>query len=287
MLRKGINAWMFPGAFEDLVEPEDAIVLAKKFGYESLELCIGPAGSKLGFDASEAKCQKLVQLAKDEGILLETTASGLYWGKSLGDPDDSVRKEAKEELTQMLRVSGALGCKVHLTIPAAVDVFFNPDRPVQNYDDCLKYAVEGIQSLVPVAQETGVKMGIENVWNKMLTSIGEMHWFLKQIDSEWVGSYFDVGNALPFGYPDQWIRSLGSKIFAIHFKDFKKSVGTADGFVDLCEGDVDFDAVVSALNDIGFDGPVTAEMIPHYPRYPMVRVINTSTALDYILGRTS
>lgn len=287
MLRKGINAWMFPGAFEDKVAPEDAIKMAKKYGYDSLELCIGSAGSKFGIDATEKYCQSLKQLAHDEGVLLETTASGLYWGKSLGDPDATVRAEAKVELEKMLRISGYLGCKVHLTIPAAVDVFFNPERPVQSYAECVGFGLEGVQSLIPVAEEVGVIMGIENVWNKVLTSIGEMQWFLSMCNSKFVGSYFDVGNALPFCYPDQWIRSLSQYIVAIHFKDFKRSVGTADGFVDLCEGDVDFDAVISALNDIGFDGPVTAEMIPHYPRHPIVRVINTSTALDHILGRVS
>jgi hexulose-6-phosphate isomerase len=94
-----------------------------------------------------------------------------------------------------------------------------------------------------------------------------------------------VGNILPFGYPEMWIRALEHRIVAVHVKDFKRAVGTAEGFCDLCEGDVNFDEVVKALGEIGFDGALVAEMIPHYPRYPMVRVANTSNALDAILGR--
>ena len=119
----------------------------------------------------------------------------------------------------------------------------------------------------------------------MLITIGEMQWFVGQFNSPFVGCLFDVGNVMPFGYPEQWIRELKEKIVAIHFKDFRKSVGTADGFVDLLEGDVNFPEVMKALAEIGFDGPVVAEMIPHYNLYPIARVENTSNALDHILGR--
>ena len=203
----------------------------------------------------------------------------------MGDPDASVRAQAKDDLKRMLQISSWLGCKVHLTIPAAVDVFFLPDRPVHNYMDCVKWGSEGLAELIPHAEACGVKMGIENVWNKMLITIGEMQWFVGQFNSPFVGCLFDVGNVMPFGYPEQWIRELKEKIVAIHFKDFRKSVGTADGFVDLLEGDVNFPEVMKALAEIGFDGPVVAEMIPHYNLYPIARVENTSNALDHILGR--
>jgi L-ribulose-5-phosphate 3-epimerase len=286
MYLKGINYWSFPGSFQDKVCPFDAIKLAKEHGYDALELCIGEAGTQFGLDATEKRCQELVAAAGEAGIVMKTTASGLYWQRSLGDPDPKIRAAAKDDLTRMLSISSWLGCKVHLTIPAAVDVFFLPDRPAQNYDDCIKWGREGIAELLPHAEAVGVKMGIENVWNKMLITPGEMHWFLGSFNSPWVGCLFDVGNIIPFGYPEQWIRSLKEKIIAIHFKDYRRSVGTADGFVDLLEGDVNFPEVMKALGEIGFDGPLVAEMIPHYLLYPMVRVANTSRAMDAILGRS-
>ena len=54
----------------------------------------------------------------------------------------------------------------------------------------------------------------------------------------------------------------------VHIKDFKLSIGTADGFVDLLEGDVDFSAIKKALAEINYDGFVTAEMIPFVPGRP-------------------
>jgi L-ribulose-5-phosphate 3-epimerase len=282
---KGINYWSFPGSFEDKVDPFDAIRLAKEHGYEALEFCIGGAGTQVGLDISEQKVRDLVADAEEQGIALDTTASGLYWGNSLGDPDPAVRGVAKDQLKKMLEISSLFGAKVHLTIPGAVDVFFDPSRPVQNYSEVMKWGSEGLFELLPHAESCGVKMGIENVWNKILITSGEMKAFLEQFNSPWVGCLFDVGNVIPFGYPEQWIRHLREHIIAIHIKDYKRSVGTADGFVDLFEGDVDFAEVMNALEEIGFSGPLVAEMIPHYPRFPMVRVSNTSRAMDAFMGR--
>jgi hexulose-6-phosphate isomerase len=282
---KGINAWSFPGAFEDKVNPADAIRWAKQYRYEAVELCIGEAGSQLGTDVSESKCKELVEIAKDEGIKLNTTASGLYWGRSLGDPDKSVRLAAKDDLKRMLQICSWLGAKVHLTIPGAVDVFFLPDRPKHDYMEVWKYASEGIAELIPHASALGVKMGIENVWNKLFMTPGEMAQFVDQFQSDSVGVLFDVGNVIPFGYPEMWIRNLAHRIFAVHVKDFRRDVGTAAGFVDLLEGDVNWPEVMAALKEIGFDGALVAEMIPHYQHYATVRVANTSNALDAILER--
>jgi len=89
-----------------------------------------------------------------------------------------------------------------------------------------------------------------------------MKGFIDSFNSKRVGAYFDVGNVLLTGYPDQWISILGKRIKRVHIKDFKTSVGTVEGFVDLLEGDVDFNAVKKALARIGYDGYVTAEMLP-------------------------
>ena len=83
-----------------------------------------------------------------------------------------------------------------------------------------------------------------------------------------MGAYFDVGNVLLTGYPEQWIRILGKRIKRVHVKDFKCSVGTVEGFVDLLEGDVNFQTVKEALFDIDYDGYVTAELLPFEPGRP-------------------
>lgn len=281
---KSINYWSYPGGLEGTLPVEEFLRLAKGHGYDAVEICIGEGGT-WGLDVDEARCREILALADKIGIRIASCASGTYWSYSLGDATESNRRKAREALEKMLRITSWLGCRTLLTIPGAVDIFFDPNRPVQPYDEVLKFAREGLGAVIPTAEKLGVRMGIENVWNKFLLSPTEMAAFIDSFDSAAIGAYVDVANVLPFGYPEQWLRILGHRVAGIHFKDYRRAVGTAEGFVDLLEGDVDFPAVMKAIAEIGFDGPLVAELIPHYRHYPAVRCHITSIAMDAIMGR--
>ena len=273
-----------PGGLDGTLDPILFLQQAKECGFPAVELAIGPAGSAFGTDASQARCAEIVAKAAEIGVKIGSVASGLYWGRSLGDETAEGREGAKDDLRKMLQITSWLGAKTLLTIPGSVDVFFLPDRKALPYAHVWKYASEGIREILPVAKSCGVRMGIENVWNKFLLSPHEMAIFIDQFDSPFVGAYVDVANLQPFGYAEDWLRHLGSRVVGIHFKDFRKSVGTADGFVDLLEGDVNWPEVMAAVREIGYDGAIAAEMIPGYRFEPMVRVKNASVAMDAIFG---
>lgn len=284
MVLKSINYWSFPGGLEGNLCPFEAIKLAKRYGFEAIELCIQEGGES-GLDLTEQKCRDLVAEAAAQGVKIASVASGLYWSRALADGEPAQREQAKKDLEQMIKITSWLGAKTLLTIPGAVDVFFLPDRPKLTYDHVHRYATEGIRAVLPTAEQYQVRLGIENVWNKFLLSPLEMAMFIDQFDSPWVGAYVDVANLMPFGHPEQWLRTLGKRVVGIHFKDFRRAVGTLDGFVDLLEGDVPWPEVIAAIADIDYEGPVAAEMIPGYAHYPLVRIANTSNAMDAILGR--
>jgi hexulose-6-phosphate isomerase len=170
-------------------------------------------------------------------------------------------------------------------VPGAVGVDFVPGSEVIRYDVVYDRALEAIRSLKPVAEQVKVVVGVENVWNKFLLSPLEMRDFVDKIASEYVGVYFDVGNVIATGYPEHWIRILGKRIKRVHFKDFRRNVGTLDGFTDLLEGDVNWQEVMAAFREIGYEGYVTAEMIPPYSHHPEALIYTTSKAMDFILGR--
>ncbi len=285
MLVKSINYWSFPGAFSDSPTAFEAIGLAKQYGFDAVELCVGEPGTSLGTDADEALCRRLRDEADRVGIKILSVASGLYWFRNLGDQEAAKREHAKRDLEKMIQITSWLGARTLLTIPGAVEVFFMPDRPVQNYEFVYEHATKGIRELLPLAEECGVRLGIENVWNKFLMSPREMAAFIDQFQSPWVGAYVDVANLQSFGFAEQWVEILGHRVVGVHFKDFRKAVGTVEGFVDLLEGDVNWPEVVAALQKVGYDGPVAAEMIPAYKHHAMVRVANTSRAMDAILGK--
>ena len=108
--------------------------------------------------------------------------------------------------------------------------------------------------------------------------------FIDDINSEYVQAYFDIGNVLLFSYPEHWIRALGSRIRKVHVKDFRTNCGNFDGFVDLLCGDVNFPAVTKALDEVGYDGYVIAEM-GAYKTYTDQLIWNTSASLGRILGK--
>ena len=139
-----------------------------------------------------------------------------------------------------------------------------------------------MKELAPLAAAEGVALGIENVWNKFLLSPLEMRSFVDAV-GQGAYAYFDAGNVLVSGYPEHWIRILGSRICKIHVKDFKRQVGNIEGFVDLFAGDVNFRAVIKALRHVGYDGFITAEVAP-YPAAPEVLLKQVSNAMDTMLA---
>ena len=94
-----------------------------------------------------------------------------------------------------------------------------------------------------------------------------------------------MGNVLYIGHPEHWIKVLGNRIKKVHFKDYRKQAGGLCGFVDLLSGDVNWPAVISQFENIGYDSWVTAEMLPPYTYYPETILYNTSNAMDKIIGR--
>ncbi len=259
--------WMFQGGLEAERSIAEAMQEAKDLGFDGIELCIASEGV-LTHSITQTQCEDIAATADEIGIEISSVASGQSWTWSPTASDPEIRKKIIDFTCKALNVTKWLGTDAYLFVPGAVDVFFNPDSEVVSYDVCYERASESVRQILPVAEETGVSLCIENVWNKFLLSPLEMRDFIDSFDSEMVGAYFDIGNVLLTGYPDQWIRILGKRIKRVHVKDFKLSVGTADGFVDLLKGDVDFGSVKEALAKIGYDGYVAGELIPFEPGRP-------------------
>ncbi len=259
--------WMFEGGLEASRPLTEAMQEAKDLGFDAIEPCVAAEGV-LTHKTTQSECEDIAAAAEKIGIEISSVATGQNWEWSPTASDHEIRKRIIDFTCKALNVTKWLGADAYLFVPGAVSVFFLPDAEIVPYDVCYERSIETIKEILPVAEETGVSIGVENVWNKFLLSPLEMRDYIDAFDSEMLGCYFDVGNVLLTGYPDQWIRILGSRIKRVHIKDFKLSVGTVEGFVDLLEGDVDFDSVRDALADIGYDGYVTGELIPFEPGRP-------------------
>lgn len=281
-MRKGINYWSFPGGLEGKKDFAEAVKEAKALGYEGVEVCLFPDGP-LSLDISDAEIAKLRKALDGAGLAAASVTTGALWDTPLTSSDPATRDKGKAAVKKCLDVAAKLGATGILVVPGAVEVFFNPAMEIVPYDVAVGRVEEAMKDLVPVAERNKVAIGIENVWNKLFLSPLEARDFVDRFGSEYLGWFFDVGNILLTGMPEQWIRILGKRIKKVHVKDFRRAVGTLDGFVDLLEGDVNWPEVMKALREVGYDDFLIAEMIPHYAHAPETRLANTALALDKIM----
>jgi hexulose-6-phosphate isomerase len=282
-VKKGINYWSFPGGLDGKYDFAAAVKEAKRLGYEGIEVCLFPDGP-LNIEISDAEVAKLRTIIEGAGLQAASVTTGLLWANPLTSSDPAKVADGKHAVTRCLEVANKLGATGILVVPGAVEIFFDPAAEIVQYDVAMKRVESAIKDLAKAAEKNKVAIGIENVWNKMFMSPLEARDFVDRIGSEYVGWFFDVGNIVALGFPEQWIRILGKRIKKVHVKDFRKSVGTVDGFVDLLEGDVNWPEVMKALREVGYDDFLIAEMIPYYTHAPEVRLANTALALSKIVG---
>jgi hexulose-6-phosphate isomerase len=278
-MKKAINIW----SFEQGRPYIEYMQIAKDAGFDGIEIGILEEG-ELNLDSPEREILRFRELADRIGIEIKSVVSGMYWKYPITHGDQRVREHAKQSVRKHLRGASLLGADTILVVPGGVGTDYIPDFPVVDYEVAYNRALEAFRELAPEAEQYKVNIGIENVWNKFLLSPLEFRSFIDSIGSPFVGCYFDVANTLLTGYPDQWIRILGrERIRKVHVKDFRTSVGTLNGFVDLLAGDVDFKAVLAALKEIGYNDYLTAEMIPTYQQYSDQMIYNTAASLDRII----
>ena len=77
-----------------------------------------------------------------------------------------------------------------------------------------------IRKLIPLADELNITLALEEVWNKFLLSPLEFARYIDEYDSPRIRAYFDVGNVVLYGYPQDWIRVLGKRIASCISKTF-------------------------------------------------------------------
>jgi len=201
--------------------------------------------------------QAEVLRARDEtGLIIATVSCGAD-SRRLSDPDPAKRAEAIEGVKQAVRDAKRYGATSILAVAGGVD-------EARSYADNYTRCQAALKEVVPLAEETGVIIGIENVWNHFILSPLEAARFVDELGSKSVGWHLDIGNLIYLGWPEHWIRTLGKRICKLHIKEYSRKLlnekGQRAGFaVEYLEGDCDWLAVMKALDEVGYNGWATAE----------------------------
>ena len=222
--------------------------LLKDLGFDGVEL-----DSPNGFDLDE------VLRARDEAQLpIHGVVDSVHWKSPLSHPDPEVRAKGLSGLTTALEEAARYGATTVLLVPAIV----NKDV---SYADAYARSQAEIRKALPVAEKLDVKIAIENVWNNFLLSPLEAAQYVDAFESAHIGWYFDVGNIVNYGWPEQWVRILGRRILKLDIKEYSRKKRNEEGLwkgfaVKLLEGDCDWPAVMAALDEIEYKGWATAEV---------------------------
>ena len=255
---------------------------ATQAGFEAVQLYVEREGY-LSLASELSVAEEIAARAERAGVALASLEIAPFQ-YSFTDPDPEVREDAKRAVCRALEIAATMGMPGVLVIPGYVGLPWDPSVEPIPYDQAYERTRAGLTDVAPEAERLGPQVLVENVWNRFLLSPLEMRKLLDEIGSSHVGMLFDTGNVVLTGYPEQWIRILGSRVREVHLKDFKAGVGTIDGFVQLLEGDVNWPEVTAALQEAGFDGFVTAELFP-YQHHGDTVLAHTSASMDAILGR--
>ena len=245
VMRKALKAGMI-GAGDTV---EEKLTIAREAGFAGVEF-EGPLGDDLLAEVKAA--------SEATGMAIPGLVCGAV-GRKLGSADDAERRQGIGEYTTALHQAAELGGTSVLMYPGAVN-------PQNRYDVVFDTLIKSTEELLPVAEQTGVGIALENVWNNLFLSPLDAVRFCEHFDHEKVGWYFDIGNIVRYGWPEQWIRILGKRVLKLDIKGYSRELenenGPWAGFrVSLPESTIDWNRVVAALNEVGYAGEwVSAEV---------------------------
>jgi hexulose-6-phosphate isomerase len=244
----GIRKAVKFGMIKTDLSVEGKFRLLGDLGFDGVEM---PSPADLDIDEVRAA-------AAMTGITVHGVVDAEHWKSPLSDPDPVVRARGRQALEQALRDCSRYGGDTVLLVPAVVNKRVS-------YADAWTRSGREIREVLPLAEQLGIRIAIENVWNNFLLSPLEAARYIDSFDSSWIGWYFDVGNIVRYGWPDQWIRTLGKRILKMDIKEYSRSKRDNEGLwkgfnVEIGDGDCDWPAVMVALRAIEYQGWATAEV---------------------------
>ncbi len=243
--RKGLMLNTFGGPTANKLSLKEKFQMLRDAGFHGVEVQSG-------------RTQQEVLEARDAaGLQIPSVVLATHWTHPLTDPNPGKRQVSVDGLKQALRDAKAFGASSVLLVPGVVN------KEV-SYADAYERSVTEIKKCVGVAEEVGVAIAIENVWNQFLMSPLEAAHYVDSFKSPMVKWHLDIGNLVNTAWPEHWVRSLGPRIAKIHVKEFSRKLRTEKGLnagweVELMQGDSDWPAVMAALDEVKYTGWLITE----------------------------
>ena len=241
-IRKAVLISMLPKA----LSYAERFAMARTAGFEAIEMQT---------IASAEEAAEIREAAVKAGLRIHSVMNSDHWRLPLSSSDPEVVKGSVKGMETSMRNAKLWGADAVLLVPAVVDA-------KTSYRDAWTRSQLVIRErLLPLAKELNVTIAVEEVWNKFLLSPIEFVRYVDEFESPLLRAYFDVGNIVFYGFPQDWIRTLGPRIAKVHLKDFNLDrSGGKFTWKNLGEGDIDWPEVRRALSEVNYNGFVTTEV---------------------------
>jgi len=190
----------------------DKFKLVQDIGHDGVELD-SPGGQ------NKKEC---LEASQKTGLLIHGVVDSRHWKLHATESAARRRAECLKDLLTAIKESHYCGGSSVLFVPG------NSKDGSKN--DIVLRAIEVIQQVLPSAAQMGIKILIENVWNKMFydhdakpeQTADQYTTFIDDCNSPWTSAYFEICNHHKYGQPRDWIRTLGKRIVKLDVKDFNR-----------------------------------------------------------------
>jgi len=229
---KSICAGIFPRSMPYL----ECFRMARNAGFEGIELTMA---GEITLASTADQLKQLSEAARNAGVAIASLWVSPLASSPLNSPDAEVRGLAA--VRKAIEFATYLNCGALLVVPGRVGAGAKFEVGYETTWERFSAELNKVvpDAVVPDAERARVLLTIENVSNRFLVSPLEMRAFVDQFRSPWLQAHFDTGNVMYFGYPQDWILTLGARIKRVHIKDRKVTPSAEQGRPSgLLEGDV-------------------------------------------------
>jgi len=235
-------------------------------GFEMVELF----ATRTHFDYhNPAAVADLQQWLADAGVTLRSVHAptaesfvGGVWGGSMSiasiDPDRRARavREAEQALYIARRIPIAV-LVTHVGIPR-----MQPRDADVGAQDVRAAARRSVEELQRAAGPLGVRIAVEVIPNELSRAGSLVHFVEEDLDGLGVGICLDFGHAHIDGDVVDAVETVSEHVIATHLHD---NGGRTDDHLMPMEGTIDWASALTAVQKIGYDGPLMFEVGAHGP----------------------
>ena len=265
---------------------EEIVDICASAGFDALDFSFiekGYFGEETETETFTQGLLRLKGLAADRGMVLNQAHAPFRPATMFSETPEI----AFQNITRSMKQAAMMGIGIMVVHPLHYLKYWQDGVPEQLFEMNMEF----FNKLKPYCEEYGIRVAIENMFQRgrrgqrilaSACSDPEEHCrYLDELNSDCFVACLDIGHAMLSADPVKSIRMLGKRLKALHVQD-------SDGFNDSHTlpylGVIEWDKVMRALKEIGYDGDFTFEAV-NYQTYVPKEADREANALLAKVGR--